>query len=1103
MKKLLSLLISLSVILTCMSGISLVASADTTLAGSGTEADPYIIDSADKFVAVFGDGNTNTAATHADGVTYLLTADIDLRDKAYKPATVLFQGNLWGALDGETKHKITVASAFTNTETDYHAPSTIQYVGSLFHNVENVEIKNLEIYGTASTAITGNGYYGVVAGQAKTSTIKNVNNYVDVTGGQKNGTAGIVGTTNNATIENCINYGDITATESNANYTSGIAADIIATTVSNCMNEGTVSGPSYSGGISSNAKKSTAEITNCVNKGNVTATSGAAAGILALSKFDSNGEVSLCKNYGEITGVKYAAGIVAEQNTNSSEILSCENYGKINSDTNNSAYYAAGIVALSLSDVTSCYNYGVINSKNRAGGIVGMQNKSGTISKCANLVDITLPEDTKGIQVGGIVGNIIKDDSVVINIEKCYNKGDLTAVKTFSGAQYVGSMLGWAQANTTVNVINCYNLGELVGFGKGIVGQLSSSKVTVSTYYDLGNSFKNTNVQNGTAKVASNETKLYNNTNETDIMALTDDTVWVAQEGYKYPSLKDNQYKSNLVGLGNETSPYRIYSAGDLKLVSTKPAAYYKQMLDITGMDTILCTETAFSGTYDGNNKKIDLAIDESKVTTGAGRLVGLFKECASPAVLKNIITTGYVKAGWINYQGGAGVLTGKATSTTVQNCKNYASLDVHGYRAGGFIGLTSGTTTITNCYNYGNIYATDEASGIVANLSDNTTIKNCGNYGNISSILTASGIGHYNYSTKTIENVFNIGTITATNKEKGVACGLFAAVQNRDGLIKNCFNAGGLCATTSFGIAHSNATTASNRNNTWNVENCYNASYATYPVAGNLGTITLNITNCYYLADADTDGLDNTTAVTPANLITEALGDAFSIVNDYKYPQLTANTLDPDYDNIDFYLVTVNNLSENGTELSLNTGKAGSFYLPTGTELKIDAIVSDADFYEAYVNGAKVTDTLAYTINANTDISFTDKAIEAEVPSVISTPSYTFGGEEAVTVDGKTYNDYALAAAKAVKVPGLKRIGFGIYFGKTAESCTEEFAGENTRISSDGSFGILICNEEGSNALQAGATYYFKPYVKYQDIDGNVTTVCGDVDDFTYNVIQ
>ena len=57
MKRLLSFLLSLSIILTCFAGLSLsVYAADLSsigIEGSGTEADPFIIDTAEKFISIF------------------------------------------------------------------------------------------------------------------------------------------------------------------------------------------------------------------------------------------------------------------------------------------------------------------------------------------------------------------------------------------------------------------------------------------------------------------------------------------------------------------------------------------------------------------------------------------------------------------------------------------------------------------------------------------------------------------------------------------------------------------------------------------------------------------------------------------------------------------------------------------------------------------------------------------------------------------------------------------------------------------------------------------------------------------------------------------
>ena len=1075
MKKLISLLISLSVILTCMSGISLVASAATTLSGAGTTDDPYLISTAEQFVAIFGSGNTDTATTHADGVTYLLTADIDLTNSAYKPATVLFQGNLWGALDGETKHKITLASTFTNVATDYYTTGTQQHVGSLFHSIENAEVKNLEIYGTASTAITGNGYYGVVTGNAKKSTIKNVTNYVDVTGGQKNGTAGIVGATNSSTIENCINNGYINASNS---YTGGIIGDSYKTTITNCVNKGVISGTTYSGGIVGYMKAdATNKIESCRNEGSVTATSGVAGGIVGWSKNKTENGIINAVNKGDVSAYTYAGGIIGETNTNAYSITSCDNYGTLTASTKNS------------------------------GGIIGYSIASGTISKCINYGEFG--NVAAATQVGGMIGTTGKA-SYVINVVDCYNVGNLSCGTTWNTRGYSGGVLGWLQDTDTLNVTRYYNLGELKGYYKGaIAGQhtATGSTLNITEFYDA----INTNIAmagytNDNAVV--NSTDVYTLANISTVNNLVDGDNWVAQEGYNYPSLKDNLYKSNLVGAGTSESPYRIYSTGDLKLVSTKPAAFYKQMLDITGMDTILCSETAFSGTYDGNGKSITLNIVDAvskDVISSADNIIytALFAQ-TSGATLKNITTKGTVTG---NFHGANNytcttALVGKTTNTTLTNCKNYASIYSEGYRVSGLVGLSGSSLTLTNCYNYGNVYGSGDASGIIAQFAYAGKMTNCGNYGDITSYNNAAGITRYSQSANTLTGIFNVGTITAT-AENGIATGLFADYNSGAKEIINSYNAGALVADVTYGIAYSSATTGDG----WKIDNCYNAVYADYPIAST-NADALTVTNCYYFADAnDNDSLDGTTAVIPDTLKTDALGDAYSIVNDYKYPQLTANPLDTEKDNIDFYLVTVTDSTTNETTIDLNTGKVGSFYLPTGANLKV-TVTPAPYFYYATIDGEKETEKEYEISGALTVVVADGKSEIANVEEETISTVDAFEGNDAITVGEETYNEYSLVYAKVNWNPlGLKLVGFGILQGTdenmTKDSYENNFAGTNGKISSDGAFGILIHNAVSGEGLQEGTTYYFIPYGKYVDVEGNPYTIYGDVNPFTYNVVE
>ncbi len=1089
MKKILAFILSLSLILTCISGLSLVVSAATLngveLEGEGTDASPYLIDSAEKFQAVFGSENQDIATTFGTsssdlGPTYLLTDDITL-DSTYKPAVAAFYGKLWGALDGEESHKITITSVLANAATDYYAPSTIQYMGSLIHDVEYGEIKNLEVCGTANIATTGNGYYGVVAGQARQSTIKNVINKVDVTGAQKNGTAGIVGATNTATIKNCVNYGNITA---NNQYTAGIAGDTYKTAVENCINEGAVSGTKYSAGIVGNLKAdSPNKIENCINKGTVEATAGRAGGIAGISKLMTVDGIKDCKNYGAVKATEHAAGIVAEQSTNAFSIRGCENYGQLNS------------------------------TSSRIGGIVGYVSISGTISECANFAD--LYSDVIYMQVAGILA-VTSDNGITVNIEKCYNKGNITTAGTTNDTRgFSAGIVGWVRAKDTINVTDCYNLGEIKGYYKGAVaGQLNTgATVNVTNFYDL----TNTGIKIIASGTAASTVNAYTNNNLDGIQSLINNSVWFNQDGYDYPSLATNPYIHNLTGSGTEASPYRVYTFEELKLMEENPSAFYKQIIDINNADEVLFADEAFSGTFDGNGKSITLAIDDS-ANTAYPKHVGLFGLLSG--TVKNVTTKGFVNAGFVNSSipaedsptgetipiGGAAAIVGVARTegAVVENCKNYADVTSTGYQTAGIVGTNDTNKLIVKgCYNYGDITAAMNASGIIGVMAAPSEVQNCGNYGNITGGTYAAGICSWVYSYKWLENSFNVGTITAT-AEGGKAIGLYGNVIVASNVknIQSVYNAGALTGDYTYGIAE--ISEIGEKAITVLLKNSYNAVNADYPIANKVENtnITYTIEGNYYLADesqAD-DNLNGTEALNTKEALMAIAPARFSVISGsaYKYPQLTSYPLDSAYADIDFSLVTVDNKAEN---------TYSKFYTVDGEDVKLTVKVADKDFYEAYVNGEKVVDDKAFvTVNGDTLITVTVNEIEYTVPEDLGQPTRSFTSDEggAITLRDKEYTRYSLVFSKAAPVVGLKLTEFGLFFAEDENVSVDNYkhkaVAESERISENGAFGILLYTDEGSTGLLGGTSYYVLPYAVYTDKDGNEFTVTGAKHTFMFN---
>ena len=147
--------------------------------------------------------------------------------------------------------------------------------------------------------------------------------------------------------------------------------------------------------------------------------------------------------------------------TNSGTILNCYNRAAITSSTNNS--YSGGICAYNSGDISNCSNEAIVSAKYYSGGICGYS-KTGTISDCHNIGDITVV--LKGHQVfsGGICGS--SESGSFIN---CYNNGSVSSSVNWtyyiytSGSNYseCSSYSGGICGNNGSAVNNCFNSGTV------------------------------------------------------------------------------------------------------------------------------------------------------------------------------------------------------------------------------------------------------------------------------------------------------------------------------------------------------------------------------------------------------------------------------------------------------------------------------------------------------------------------------------------------------------------------------------------------------------------------------------------------------------------
>ncbi|MCH5184933.1 MAG: hypothetical protein J1F64_02290, partial [Oscillospiraceae bacterium] len=260
--------------------------------GSGTEDDPYLIETAEQLAAlaaaVNGDGE-NTGNNYA-GTYFNLTADIDLGCNRENQWTPIGNYNYYlinsddkpqfkGIFDG-CGHKI----SGIYIKSSGYAQGLFGYLG------RNGEIKNLIVDGSVS----GGYYVGGIVGM-KYGTVENCGNMGIISG--DGGIGGVVGWNYRSGVNNCYNLGKVSG--------GGVVGNNDSGTVSNCYNLGKVSGESVVGGVVESNYRYSA-VKNCYNIGSVSGGKKSAGGVVG----SNTGNVTSCYNIGKVSGESEIGGIV-------------------------------------------------------------------------------------------------------------------------------------------------------------------------------------------------------------------------------------------------------------------------------------------------------------------------------------------------------------------------------------------------------------------------------------------------------------------------------------------------------------------------------------------------------------------------------------------------------------------------------------------------------------------------------------------------------------------------------------------------------------------------------------------------------------------------
>ena len=394
--------------------------------GSGTEADPYLIETAQHLAWI--SEMVNNGVTTYDGVWFKLTSDLNMRNIPWVPignsTTNCFCGKFYG--DNYFIDSISVTGSYT-------------YKG---------------LFG-----ITGTGFRCDNLG---------VNTTVTSTGDNSGGLVGYINGANTV-IQHCYHAGALKGF-----YVGGIAGYNTAsnTQITFCYNAstGTIARSSIGGGIIGR-NTGTVSISFCYNEAAISA--GSSGGIIGSN--DDTATIINCFNNADISSsysnFSYSGGIIGNNNT--ATIINCFNNGVISSTTTNGATYSnsycGGIVGYGGSlNIFLCHNNNNIVSTAHtssasyrnglrawSGGIVGY---GGTqIENCYNRGGVTANahygSDSTNYgtrQAGGICG------TSATTIKNCYNTATLT-----------GYTRGGIRGTNSGTVINCYYLETCGGTVSG------------------------------------------------------------------------------------------------------------------------------------------------------------------------------------------------------------------------------------------------------------------------------------------------------------------------------------------------------------------------------------------------------------------------------------------------------------------------------------------------------------------------------------------------------------------------------------------------------------------------------------------------------------
>lgn len=508
MKKVISIILSLIMLVSVISGMSMTANAavwngsaaSSFAGGKGTKSSPYLISSASQLARMRNLVNSTNYKNEVYAKSYYkLTADISLNDTSnyskwgtsapknkWKPIGVSgypFKGNFDG--NGHT-----IAGIYISTTDDYMG---------LFGRVYGGIVKNLKI---SRSYIKGNENIGAVTGylsdsfdssaylyncSVSSTTIKGVNSG-DVKAYNVGGVVGSV--SDKAFVYNCTSSANVSGYY-NVGGIVGYAWEYEKCAFYANKNTGKITGNHNVGGVCGYFTASDCSSAKVYGNTNTASVLGenSVGGVFGEFRVNSTAcTISKCYNTGVVSNSNEGSSIggvfgeLGKSNCNFTVSL-CYNKGSINSNSSSSYVggiagniYSSGTGYLKISDCSN--DCSSISASNNAGGIAGIiyNDKGKTIvSNCINKASIKT--NSSYDHAGGIVGKIINSDSenaTSVTIEKNIITGSVSSL------QKPGSIVGYSSTSYSNNITNVINNRYLVSSGSVVGEYYGDGKTNIS-----------------------------------------------------------------------------------------------------------------------------------------------------------------------------------------------------------------------------------------------------------------------------------------------------------------------------------------------------------------------------------------------------------------------------------------------------------------------------------------------------------------------------------------------------------------------------------------------------------------------------------------------